>query len=166
MDFAEWRKKARHVVTLTLIARDVDGPSVEFIVVIDNGDWDDLLWTHWCLGPDLCEANCGGSEEQAADMMVIAAKLSVGQPAPTPFRYRWKGVEQFVAKLYRARRQHDPWIQTHEQLFPKHKVDRAENELALMGGEERSPDNNAVIRVKQQIRGERQSRCSRTTHLV
>ena len=37
VDFADWRKKARHVMTLTLVARDIDAPSVEFVVVIDNG---------------------------------------------------------------------------------------------------------------------------------
>jgi len=42
----------------------------------------------------------------------------IGNVESTPLKYRWKGVDVFLAKLYRAMRQHQTWVFTHRIFWP------------------------------------------------
>ena len=151
-NFDAWQAKTAHILKLTRPALDLTPMDEEFIMAIDNGDWDDALIYHWCLGPT-CQANCGGVPDEAKRLMVDAIALSIGAPTETPLTYRWKGVEKFAAKLYRGRRQHDLWLESHKRLWPAAKVRAAEAALESSIDRDGAAANSNIVRYKQQMRG-------------
>jgi hypothetical protein len=154
IDFDRWQQTARHVLRVSRPAMDLTPIDEDLIMRIDNGDWDSPNYVHWCLGP-LCAAKCGGEPLKALSLMRSAVSLSIGGVAATPLKYRWKGMDAFLAKLYRGMRQHSTWLHSHRMLWPKEKVRRAMAEIDRLGGDENAPINNDVLRFKTQIRGGR-----------
>ena len=114
------------VLKLSRCGRDLTEAQAASILDIDNGDWNGAKWTHWCLGASLCKAKCGGKPGVAKHLMVDAAELASGKLPATPLEYRWKGVEQFMGVMYRARRQHDILLGTHRMIWPAKDVRRAQ----------------------------------------
>jgi hypothetical protein len=148
-----WEAHARHILRVTRGARDLTPEDEDFIVHIDNGCWANKSWEHYCLGPERCLAMCGGDPAKALQLMLDAQELSIGGPPQAPLKYRWKGVEQFASKLYRAHRQHNLWIDSHRALWPPSQVLRAQHAIDQLGGDDNVVDNNDTLRYKQQIRG-------------
>ena len=139
------------VLKLSRCGRDLTEAQEASILDIDNGDW---KWTHWCLGASLCKAKCGGKPGVAKQLMVDAAELASGKLPATPLEYRWKGVEQFMGVMYRARRQHDILLGTHRMIWPAKDVRRAQEEIARLSEQQGSEGmSNDQLRFKQQIRG-------------
>ena len=118
VDFAEWQRASKHILKITRAAQDLKPEDEQFITDMDNGCWGQQAFDHWCLGEDLCPAKCGGRPETALPKMQSAVRLSVDKPTTTPLTARWEGVDAFTAKLYRARRQHDVWLETHRRVWP------------------------------------------------
>ena len=147
---AAWRAKAKFVLRSTRACMDLSEAQEDLILSIDNSDWDSPEWRHFCVG-SACP--CGCSEVEALKLMKMSAKLSVGRVESTPLAYRWKGIERFAAKLYRGRRQHDLYLQTHLKIFPKAKTRRSEEAIAALSQAQLMNMNNDQIRHKTNIRG-------------
>ena len=148
--FAANRSRAAAVLRLSRPAGDLSEADEQYILDIDNSSWDSLDWEHICLGPN-CRAKCGGDPVTAKCMMVKAAKLSVTSYPSAPLQYRWKGVEQFAAKLWRTKKHHGIAVESHEIVWPDADVRDARKCLeALAPAAAESPD---AVRHKAQVRG-------------
>ena len=149
-DFPAWKNKAATILRLSRPALDLKPEDEEFVMNIDNGDWDAASWSHFCLGSSCM---CGGDPAKALDLMLTAAELSCGTCAKTPLSYRWKGMEAFARKLYRGMRQHKLCLFSHLLLFPPEKTRRSVEALSALGGEDAAGHNNVTIGHKTQVRG-------------
>ena len=156
-----WRRSTSNVLRASRAGRDLTESDELEIMSIDNGDWDAKQWVHWCLGPQRCRAGpdqsgCGGCPQTAKRFMIAAAKKASGTMKPTPASYRWKGMEEFIAVMYRSRRQHDILLDTHLRIWPPSIVMRAEEELARICDDQgEGPASNDKIIFKSQVRGGR-----------
>ena len=156
-----WRRSASNVLKASRPGRDLTESDELEILNIDNGDWNSEQWIHWCLGPGRCKAGpnqvgCGGCALTAKRLMIASAKKASGTMKPPPVSYRWKGVEEFIAVMYRARRQHDILLRTHLLLWPPSLVMRAEESLARACDDQaEGPASNDKIIFKAQVRGGR-----------
>ena len=69
VDFAEWQRTTKHILKITRVAQDLKPEDEQFITDMDSGDWNQLDFDHWCLGVDLCPAECGGRPDTALPKM-------------------------------------------------------------------------------------------------
>jgi len=107
-----WHAKAKSVLRLSRPVGDLTEADEDYILAIDNGNWDDSdNWVHLCLGPERCAAKCGGKPERAQQIMISAALLSASAFPSAPLEYRWKGVESFSMKVWRGQKQHNVLVE-------------------------------------------------------
>ena len=121
-DFEVMQNKSKLIMKLSRPALDLNEYDERFIINIDNFDWDSGRWSHFCLGAERCLAKCGGNPTRALELMQQAVALAVGRVPAAPLGHRWKGVDEFLAKLYRGLRYHSAWLTTHRLLYPADKV--------------------------------------------
>ena len=159
-DFDKCQAIARHILTVSRPTRDLTPKEEDFILNIDNSDWQSDTWRHVCLGKKHCLVECGGKPNTALELMQTAAVLSVGRCAATPLAYRWKGVEAFACKTYRGKRQHKAWCHSHLALWPKHVTQRAQAQIeALAAAAAGTTKTNDQIFFKTKIRGGTPFKC-------
>ena len=151
-ELKQWRVAAVKVLKHTRCVLGLTPAEEDFILGVDNGNWDEELFSHFCLGPDRCLAGCGGNPETACNLMVKSTRLSIGAVEQAPLKYRWKGMERFIGKLYRSQRQHNLWYHTHLELFPLWKVNKAKLELERLIAADDGADTNKTSQ-KRQVRG-------------
>ena len=130
---------------------DLSKEDEEFIVSVDNGNWEAPAWKHYCIGASCI---CKGQRNFALLLMKRAAKLSIGRIEQTPLEYRWKGVERFLAKTFRGRRQHDIYLKTHLLIWPPSQTRRSEAAIAALAERNDNLSNDA-LKHKTNIRGGR-----------
>ena len=146
-----YRIKSANILKNTRMCLDLGPADEDFILDVDNGDWDAERWVHYCTG---MPCRCKGDKRQALRFMKLSAQLSIGKMETTPLAYRWKGVERFIGKTYRGRRQHDAYLEAHLRLFPKSVTRRSlEAVEALSATDAAAKMSNDQLRHKQNIRG-------------
>ena len=146
----QWNYHALNVLRISSPCLDLSKSDVEFIVSIDNGDWTQPSWKHFCIG-DQCL--CRGSRGSALRLMVKAGKLSVGKMESTPLEYRWKGMERFAAKTFRGRQQHDIYFIVCLEIWPPAQTQRSEAAMAMAMLANEDHNSNDSLRHKANIRG-------------
>jgi len=146
---------ARCVLHKSRPAGDLNHADENYILAIDNSNWDDSeFWEHLCLGPKRCAAQCGGKPERALQIMISAALLSAAAFPSAPLEYRWKGVEAFSMKVWRGQKQHNVLKESHSMLWPESEVRRALRELeATAESSAESPNGPNTVKNKTCVRG-------------
>ena len=67
-----WRSNSLNILRLSRPCLDLTKADEEFIVSVDNGNWDEPTWKHLCIGPSCI---CKGNRNFALLLMKRAAKL-------------------------------------------------------------------------------------------
>ena len=151
-DFEAWQAKTATILRLSRPAMDLTPDDEAYIMAIDNGDWDQEYFDHWCRGERFCKV-CKGNPDVAKAAMVTGVLLVNGQCGKTPLGYRWKGVEAFACKLYRGMRQHKIWLFSHRMLYPKAKTAQSQAIVEAAGGDENVDHSSQMVQHKTRVRG-------------
>ena len=153
---AEWRAYAQRVLELTRGARDLDYTSENFILNVDNGDWqDEDVICHFCI-PDCpleCRSRGVGRERHALENVKKAAVLCIGGPLEKCLAYRWKGFEKASSWALRGRRYHDLLKAAFLLLCPKSVVTKARAALARRLAIQPGAVDEATRKMKHNVRG-------------
>ena len=124
--FDQWGRTANAVLQLSKPALDLSDAVMADISYYDNSNWDEEGIIHYCIAG----CRCGRTQIGAREKTKGAVLASLGGGCCLALLYRWKGIEQASAYIYRGRRQHDLLGRAFKRAFDPARVARAEADMA------------------------------------
>ena len=137
---ADWKAHALNVLRISRPCLDLTVDDELFIVSVDNSDWRQPGWKHFCVGPPVCV--CRGNRDFALKLMIKCGRMSIGKVESTPLEYRWKGVERFAAKTFRARQQHDILLTVCLRIWPPSDTQRSQAAMERLAASAEAANSN------------------------
>ena len=126
-----WRRRARWMMTSSLISYDLTEEDTLAIMNFFNGDWREPTMRHYCLGQASCPAGCR-DEEHAREQARAFTRMALGMGLVVPLEYRWKGMEKASGWALRGRALHDIMPRALARMWTRKQLLDAEGQAAAV----------------------------------